>query len=213
MKARNAGLVLAGAVFGYALGASAPERATGATISLEDRVKALEEKTQDITRGVSSDGRVPYLQVNARVGVFTNYWSKMPVGQGAALSVGTNIDRFAGYFEVDEVSTPDHPTTALFASVVAPNYNGQPNVAIEAHAKNAPAGTVGLFADTQYSPGSPLGTPVTPFVAQETDGSSRVIRTATFSANAITLKDGLQSITEYDVQKVGSAPAVRIPLR
>src|SRR4051812_41317117 len=47
--------------------------------ALEDRIAALESKTQDMIRGVSSDGKVPYIQFNARLGVFTNYWCKKPL--------------------------------------------------------------------------------------------------------------------------------------
>ena len=44
-------------------------------MTLEERVAALEVLTQDLHRGLSDDGQVPFLQLNARLGVFTNFWS------------------------------------------------------------------------------------------------------------------------------------------
>src|SRR5438477_9221347 len=106
-------------------------------LTLEERVAALEALTQDLTRHMNDDGTVPYLQVNARIGVMTNFWARKPLGQGAALSVGTNIDRFGVYAEIDPgddgyAACPDFPSTAVYASVVAPHRAGerQPNIAI-----------------------------------------------------------------------------------
>ena len=105
-------------------------------MTLEERVAALEAKTQDITRTVYAG--VPGLQINARLGVFTNFWLNQPIGQGAAVSIGTNIDRYALYAEIDEESCPDHPSVAVFGSVVPASTTGQPHIAIQGQAGNAP---------------------------------------------------------------------------
>ena len=103
-------------------------------MTVEERITALEALTQDIHRNTFTDPAtgtpIPGLQINARVGVFTNFWMNQPIGQGAALSIGTAIDRYAVYAEIDGISCPDHPSVAVFASNVAPNA-GQDNHAIE----------------------------------------------------------------------------------
>ncbi len=119
---------------------------------LEERVAQLEATIAKyealFSFGRSDDGRVPYVMTQGRFGVMTSYWSRKPVGQGAGLSVGSNVDRFALYAEIDPgddgfAACPDHPSTAVYAAVVAPHRSGeaQPNIALEAHAANAPFGT------------------------------------------------------------------------
>src|SRR5882672_12840671 len=98
-------------------------------MTIEDRLAALEEKTQDIrryTHRCTVTGKdIPCIEIIGRVGIFTNFWMKKDIGQGAALSIGTNNDRFALYAEIDEASCPDHPSVAGYFSVVPRQLNGQ----------------------------------------------------------------------------------------
>lgn len=105
--------------------------------ALEARVAAAERITSMFTRGISDDGRIPWLMLDGRLGIFTTYWMKKPWGQGAALSVGCGADRFAGYFEVDEDSCPDNPSVGVFASVVGESKFNQPHIAFLGAAANA----------------------------------------------------------------------------
>lgn len=111
-------------------------------MTLEERVAALEAKTQDIARGSFHDDAtgvdIPYLALSCRLGIFTTYWSRQPIGQGAALSIGTNSDRFALYAEIDEQTCPDHPSVAVYASVVPASRFNQPHIALQGMAGNAP---------------------------------------------------------------------------
>lgn len=104
---------------------------------LETRLAAAERITSMFTRGVSDDGKIPYLMLDGRLGIFTTYWMKKPWGQGAAFSVGCGADRFAGYFEVDEDACPDNPSVAVFASVVGQSKFNQPHIAFLGAAANA----------------------------------------------------------------------------
>ena len=123
-------------------------------MTINERVTALEALLAGLSRGVSVDGRIPYLQFNGRIGVMTNFWARQPYGQGAALSVGTAIDRFGVYAEME--TAPDgflpcdgHPTTAFYGAVLGPHRPGesQANIAFEAHAGNGPSENVALYAD------------------------------------------------------------------
>lgn len=175
-------------------------------MTTEERLAALEARIAQydsfFTFGTSVDGRIPYAMTQGRLGVMTDFWAKQPWGKGAALSVGTASDRFAVYGEIDAVSCPDHPSTAFYGSVVAPN-SAQPNIAFESHAANAPAGNLPFYGDYQYAPGSPL-VPTEGVRLLEVDSSSTIQRQVSISANGITLKDGAQSITGYYIQKIGS---------
>ena len=142
-----------------------------------ERIAALEArlKVYDafFTFGLSDDGLVPYVSTAGRVGVMTNYWAKQPVGQGAGLSVGTAIDRFAGYFEIDPgpdgfAACPDHPSTAVYAAVVAPHRAGeaQANLALECHAANSHE-NIAVYAQAQFS-NAPTVQALTPVVLVET---------------------------------------------
>lgn len=173
---------------------------------LEARLRRFEDF---FSFGTSSDGLVPYVMTAGRVGVMTRFWAERPVGQGAGLSVGTAVDRFAGYFEIDPgpdgmAACPDHPSTAVYASVVAPHRAGeaQPNLAVEAHAANAPAGNLPFYGDYQYAPASPL-VPTEGIRLAEVDAAGDVLRQVSASANGITLKDGAQFVTSWFVQKIG----------
>lgn len=103
------------------------------------------------TFGRNDEDTVPYVMTQGRLGIMTDYWCRQPIGQGAGLSVGTAIDRFAGYFEIDGVSCPTHPSTAVYGAVVASNPTQQ-NLAFEAHAQNAPHGNMAYYGDVQYAP-------------------------------------------------------------
>lgn len=81
--------------------------------------------------GLSIDGLVPWVQLNCRVGIMSNFQAVQPFGEGASLSVGTAIDKYAGYFEIDGVVCRTGPSVALFASNVAVNFFGQANHAFE----------------------------------------------------------------------------------
>ncbi len=105
--------------------------------ALEARTAAAERITGMFKRGLSEDGLVPYLMLDGRLGIFTEFWSKKPWGQGAAFSVGCGADRFAGYFEIDEQSCPDNPSVAVFASCVPQPQFGQPHIAFLGVAANA----------------------------------------------------------------------------
>ena len=178
--------------------------------ALEARVAALEAKTQDITRGMSDDGKIPYLQINASVGLFTKFWSEKPLGQGAALSIGTNVHRFGLYSEIDagpdgNAVCPDHPSTAIYGAVVVPHRPGenQPNIAIEAHAANSPVGNLPFLGEYQFAP-SPL-VKTEGIRLAETDNSGAIQRQLSVSANGLTLKDGVQAVAGYFIQKIGSS--------
>ncbi len=111
-------------------------------MTIEERLVALEAKTQDMERHTFHDEAkgvdIPYVTFACRMGVFTNFWCRQPIGQGAAFSVGTNSDRFAGYFEIDEQVCPDHPSVAVYASVVPESRFNQPHIAFHGVAGNAP---------------------------------------------------------------------------
>ena len=144
--------------------------------STEARLAALELKTSNITRGVNTWGR-PYYQIDACVGINDSALCQRPDGAGAAFSVQAVRSRFAGYFEVTNITAGTTPTTAVYASVVQPNNTGQPSIAFEGHAKNNPnGGTVGLWADSQFSPFSPLGKTVTTVALTESDGDNKILR-------------------------------------
>ena len=128
---------------------------------LQARLKVFEDF---FTFGTSVDGLVPYVKTAGRVGVMSIFWAEKPVGQGAALSAGTAIDRYAIYGEIDAITCPNHPSTAIYGSVVAPNPT-QKNLAFEAHAENAPNGNIGYYCDVQYSPNAP--DKLTPIVVGE----------------------------------------------
>lgn len=121
--------------------------------SLQAEIAQIKLKTDLIKRVQSEDdgvhGSVPGLMFLSRVGVLTEYWMLKPFGQGASLSVGTAIDRFAGYFEVDEATCPDHPSVAVFASVTCANPFNQPNHGVESAVSNAAVtrGLVMSFVD------------------------------------------------------------------
>lgn len=118
-------------------------------MTIEERLSALEAKTQDIHRDVWVDTvtglSIPYIQLNARLGIFTNFWSRKNVGQGAGLSVGTNIDRFAGYFEIDEQTCPDHPSVGVFGSVVPSATYPQPFIGVQGASGNSTVANYGIL--------------------------------------------------------------------
>lgn len=126
-------------------------------MTLTERVAALEALVARyeafFTFGLSQDGRVPFVMTAGRVGVMTKFWAEQPVGQGAGLSVGTAVDRFAGLFEIDAgldgfATCPNHPSTAIWAGVTLPHRPGehQDNIAVEAHAlNNVPRGVAYLI--------------------------------------------------------------------
>lgn len=119
--------------------------------ALERRLAAAEACLTTIaeffTFGRTPD-HVPWCTTAGRMGIMTRYWCEQPRGQGAALSIGTEVDRFAMYAEIDRVTCHDHPTTAVYAAVVAPNVFHQNNIAIEAYAANSPV-NVGMYTNTQ----------------------------------------------------------------
>lgn len=176
--------------------------------TIEERLDAIERITALIVRGDSDDGTVPYLKVNARLGMMTDFWCRKPIGQGAALSIGTAIDRFGLYAEIDAgadgfAACPDHPSTAIYAAVVVPHRPGeaQPNIAVEAHAANSPYGNLPYYGDYQYAPQSPV-IPTEGVRLVEVDAAGNILRTVSMSANGITLKDGLQAIASWFVQRL-----------
>jgi hypothetical protein len=108
-------------------------------MSDSERIASLEARLQvfeDFFKfGRSEDGRIPFCETQGRLGVQTRFWSTKPWGQGAAFSVGTESDRYAGYFE-NEAVFPNQPATGIMVQAVVPN-PGQPNVAIEAYARGS----------------------------------------------------------------------------
>ncbi len=178
-----------------------------------ERIAALEARLAIydafFTFGLSVDLRVPYVMTMGRMGIMTKFWAEKEYGQGAGFSVGCN-DRYAGYFEVDEgpdgfAVCPNHPSTAVYGSVVVPHRPGeeQPNIAFEAHAANSPYGNLPFYGDYQYAPQSPLS-PTEGMRLVERSADGQVQRQVSFSANMVTLKDGVQVVTFFGVQKVGS---------
>jgi len=184
-------------------------------MTIDERLDALEAKTQDLHRTVfvctETGQAIPGLQINARVGIMTNYWMHQNIGAGAAFSVGTAIDRFAVYAELDTgpdgfAVCADAPSTAIYAAVVVPHRPGerQPNIAIEAHAANAVAGNLPLYGSYQYAPQSPL-VPTEGLRLVELTADGTPVRQLSLSGNGITLKDGAQSIVSWVIKKVGGA--------
>ncbi len=112
---------------------------------LQARLKKFEDYFQFKTN--PHDGSVGVM-TSGRFGVMTEFWMNQPPTQGSAFSAATITDRFAIYGEIDTVSCPDHPSTAIYASCVAPNTFGQQNIGIESHAANG-AINVALFLDGQ----------------------------------------------------------------
>ena len=120
------------------LGFVAATWTAGAQSDLEPRVAALEQKTQDLNRYTFHDSNIgvdiPALQINARVGLSTNYWMNKPLGEGAALSIGAE-DRFALYAEIDNNGFT-YPSIAIYGAAVSPN-GVEPNVGLAAIAANS----------------------------------------------------------------------------
>ena len=179
-------------------------------MTLEERVTALEALVAQyqsfFSLGVQG---VPFVKTAGRQGVMTDFWAKQPVGQGAGLSVGTAIDRFAGYFEIDtdatgHASCPNHPSTAVYAAVVAPHRVGelQPNIGVEAHAANAPAGNIPFYGTYQYAPQSPT-TPTEGIRLAEVDSTGTILRQVSLSANGITIRSGSQAAGPFKVVRDG----------
>ena len=109
-----------------------------ARIAKFERYFTFKTNPHDGSMGVMTQGRF---------GVMTEYWMNQPRTQGAALSVGTATDRFAGYFEIDEAVCLDHPSVAVYAASIAPN-DRQMNVAVEAvSANSSPAPTLVVTGD------------------------------------------------------------------
>ena len=162
--------------------------------ALEARLKVFEDF---FTFGLSDDGLVPYVSTAGRIGMMSNYWCKRAVGQGAAVSTGSAIDRFMAYFDVDPgldgfATCPDHPATAAYGSSVQAHRPGeaQPNIAFEAHAANAPAGNICYYGDYQYAPNADIKTKG--IWLREVNSAGDVLKEIIISANAITVKDGVQ---------------------
>ena len=179
----------------------------------KERIAALEARLAVYDAffkfGVSDDGAIPYVMTQGRVGVMTEFWSKKPLGQGAALSIGTAADRFGVYAEIDPgadgfAACPDQPSTAIFASVVVPHRPGepQPNIAIGAVAANAPVGNLPFHGTYQYAP-TPALLPTEGLRLVEMSADGQVQRHLSISANGITLMDGVQRVAQWFVRKIG----------
>src|SRR6185295_7979620 len=137
-------------------GAQTRHRVRGALMTTDERLDALEKKVASLTADhealVEDQARLAarlaifedYFHIfrNAdgergcmtmgRFGVMTDFWMKVPKGQGAAFSVGTEGDRYAGYFEIEATSCPDHPSTGVLVWVKCPNPTSY-NIGVEAH--------------------------------------------------------------------------------
>lgn len=155
---------------------------------LEARVQAFEAFFRFLTNPHTGHAGV---MTQSRLGIETEYWMLRPAGHGAALSVGTNTDRFAAYFEIDEDACPDAPSTAVYAAAVAQaRYPDQPHIAVEAHAANAPAGNIPFHGDYQYAPHADFKTQG--IRLREMNANGEVLKEIVISADGISVKDGLQ---------------------
>lgn len=184
-------------------------------MTLEERVAALEAKTQDfLAREMNVGGTIPFEQVNANVGLFSRFWGVKPIGEGAALAVGCNGHRFAIYAAVDVgpdgfAPCPDHPTTAVYAESVSPHRPAehQPNIGVESHAANSPYGNIPFYGTYQYAPQSPIGTPTEGIRLDEVDASGTVLRSVSISASGITIRSGSQPAGPFNVIRNGQVLA------
>ena len=79
-------------------------------------------------------------------GVQTSFWMKRPQGQGAALSVGTEDDRYGIYAEVEAGPAVSHDVTAISARADSINPN-HVNRAVEAIANNSNVANVAIRAE------------------------------------------------------------------
>ena len=186
-------------------------------ITLEEQVRALttrvadqEYKTQDMVREMSDDGKVPYIQLNARLSLFGNYLAKKPIGEGATLTVGTNVDAIGEYIEIENASDGYGPASTdgqshigLFVASIAKPRPGktQPNIGILSYATNSPSGNTPFIGSYQYAESSPY--PYEGFRMVEVDGNHATQKSISFSSEGIILADGAQKVDNWLIQKGG----------
>ena len=175
---------------------------------LEARIKQLELKTQDITRGVSDDGKIPYLMIGARVGIFTSYWAKKPIYQGAAFSIGNPIDPFGIYVEMESekgfAPSLDGRRSAVYLATLGTNRPGEKtqNIGVEAHAANSSGGNIPYYVDYSLAEDSPFKAEGLRLVEVAENQSQKLL---SLSVDWINLQDGLQRINQFGVQKKGGS--------
>lgn len=181
---------------------------------LKERMEILEYKTQDIVRGVSVDGRVPFVQFNSRVGINTRYFPSQPLGEGAVLSVGNNSDPFGVYIEnePEDSGTPlDRPSIGLYVASLRPSRPEvrQPNIGIVSYTMHSPYGNIPFWGAYQFS-SSPIaesfpneGLRLSEVRNGDTPGTLLTLKRASFLADGIKLRDGEQKIVEWTIEKDG----------
>lgn len=112
-------------------------------------LKAGLQVFQDFFRfGVSDDGLIRYCMTMGRFGIQSDYWAKQPLGQGAALGIGTVTDRYGCRVEIEQTSCPDADTVAFYGHVCTDNPTHQ-NIGLEVHVDSAPKGAIALLLDGQ----------------------------------------------------------------
>lgn len=175
-------------------------------MTLEEKVAILEERIAKfeaffLFHTNPHDGTIG-CATSGRFGIMTNYWMMQQFGQGAAFSVGTISDRFAGYFEIDADACPDHPSTGVYASVVTQAIQNTEHIAFEGHAANSPKGNFILFGQHSYA-GQSLVYPTESVRLQEVNASGQIIRQVSITGMGIALIDGVQVVAEWFISKVG----------
>jgi hypothetical protein len=175
---------------------------------LEARIRQLEEKTQDIVRGVSDDGRVPYLAISARVGIMTTFWAKKPLFEDAVFSIGNAIDPLGVYVEMESpkgFAPPlDGRRSAIYVATLATDRPGEKtqNIGIEAHTANSSGGNIPFYGDYTFAENSPFKTEGLRLVEMADTRSQKIL---SLSVDWINLQDGQQRINQFGVQKKGGS--------
>lgn len=178
-----------------------------ALMQMERRVKELEEKTQDIRRGMSDDGRVPYLVINARLGLMSDFWARKPIYQGAMFSIGNAIDPFGMYLEMETLNgfapSLGGRRSGIYVATLGTNRPGEEvqNIGIEAHAANSQYGNIPYYGDYTLADNSLFKGEGLRLV--EMGGGARQ-QTISFSADWINLLDGQKTINQFGIQKQGA---------
>src|SRR6185295_13349704 len=116
-----------------------------------ERIAALESRVAAYDAffkfGVNPHDGSTYVMTMGCFGVMTEFWSKQPLGEGAALSVGTDVDRYGIYVEVEASAPVKADRTAILARCDAINPH-HINRAVQTIANNA-QGNVGLSIEAQ----------------------------------------------------------------